>query len=113
MIGRLMDKKKSVAPIFLNSDCYDNVGSRRFADRTKRLARRQESDVFREYLMPLAWIMALAGFVGLFGLWLVEGTAEMASSPALPVFAVFSGTPALTALLRAVRGHFHSAVRDL
>ena len=86
---------------------------RRFADRTKRLTRRQESDVFRHYLMPIVWILALAGLLGLFALWVGEGTEHLVDSAAFPVLVVFVGAPALTALLRSVRGHFHPAVRDL
>lgn len=85
----------------------------RFADRTKRLARRQESDVFRFYLMPIAWIVALAGLLGLAALWVAEGMKNMTQSPVFPVFATLFIAPALTALLRALRGHFHPAVREL
>jgi hypothetical protein len=85
----------------------------RFADRTKRLTRRQESDVFRHYLMPIAWILGLAGLLGLVALWVGEGMERLADSAAFPVLVIFAGAPALTALLRAVRGHYHPSVRDL
>ena len=85
----------------------------RFADRTKRLARRQESDTFRHYLMPMTWIVCLAGLLGLAALWVGEGTTNMTQSPVFAVFAALFGAPALTGLLRVVRGHFHSAVREL
>jgi hypothetical protein len=85
----------------------------RFADRTKRLARRQESQIFRHYLMPIAWILSLAGFCGLVVLWIGEGRAGMADSAAFPVFAALFAGPGLTALLRIVRGHFHAAVREM
>ena len=85
----------------------------RFADRTKRLSRRQESDVFRHYLMPVTWILGLAGVLGLFCLSVVEGAQAMTHSTALPVFAPLFAAPFLTALVRVVRGHFHPAVREL
>ena len=110
---RLMDREEVTASADPRKLAEQDGIRGRFADRTKRLARRQESDVFRHYLMPLTWIMALAGFLGLIGLWVAEGIGQMAVSPSLPVFALLFGTPGLTALLRAVRGHFHSAVRNL
>ena len=85
----------------------------RFADRTKRLARRQESDVFRHYLMPITWILGLTGFLGLFALWIAGGTESITHSSAWPVFAPLFAAPFLTALVRVARGHFHRAVREL
>jgi hypothetical protein len=85
----------------------------RFADRTKRLARRQESDIFRHYLMPVTWILGLAGFLGLAVLWIGEGAQAMTHSPAIPVLVPLFAAPVLTALIRVVRGHFHPAVREL
>ena len=85
----------------------------RFADRTKRLARRQESDIFRHYLTPASWILGLAGFLGLGVLWIAEGAQAMARSPALLVLVPLFAAPVLTALIRVIRGHFHAAVREL
>jgi hypothetical protein len=85
----------------------------RFADRTKRLSRRQESDVFRHYLMPVTWLLALAGLLGLGGLWMAEGVERMTDSLGFPLFAALLLAPVATLLLRVVRGHFHSAVREL
>jgi hypothetical protein len=36
----------------------------RFDDRTTRLARRQESDAFRNYVMPINWLIGLEGISG-------------------------------------------------
>jgi hypothetical protein len=85
----------------------------RFADRTKRLARRQESDIFRHYLMPVSLILGFAGLLGLCLLWIAEGVQAMTHSPALPVLVPLFAAPVLTALIRVVRGHFHPAVREL
>ena len=93
-------------------DGYDEPRGR-FADRTKRLARRQESDVFRHCLMPVSWILGLTGFLGLFGLWIARSAEAMTHSPAVAVFAPLLAAPFLTALVRVVRGHFHTAVRGL
>jgi hypothetical protein len=85
----------------------------RFADRTKRLSRRQESDVFRNYLMPVTWLLSLAGLLGLGGLWVAEGTQGIMASTGFPLFAAMFLVPLATLLLRLVRGHFHPAVREL
>ena len=110
----LLDRESPASPTVFPSWMDDRGNPRgRFADRTKRLARRQESDVFRHYLMPIAWILALAGLLGLVALWVGEGTKIITESPVFPVFATLFSAPALTALLRFVRGHFHPAVREL
>jgi hypothetical protein len=85
----------------------------RFDDRTTRLARRQESDVFRHYVMPVSWIVSLAGLAALVTLWAADGLAQMSASPVFPVFCGLFGTPAITFLLRLARGHFHRDVREL
>ncbi len=85
----------------------------RFSDRTKRLTRRQESNAFRHYIMPVSWFLALAGLLGLACLWLAEGMSALRASPALPIFASLVIAPMLVLFLRFLRGHFNAAVRDL
>jgi hypothetical protein len=104
---------RSEGPAGRPSFSVENEPRGRFADRTKRLSRRQESDVFRHYLMPIAWILGLTGFLGLFVLWVDGGMDAMTHIPAWPVFASLFAAPFLAALVRIVRGHFHPAVREL
>jgi hypothetical protein len=87
----------------------------RFSDRTKRLTRRQESDAFRHYIMPVSWIFGLAGLLGLGALWIAAGLdlRNAADSSAFAVFAALLAAPVLALLLRVVRGHFYSDVRDV
>ena len=85
----------------------------RFDDRTTRLARRQESDAFRNYVMPISWLIALAGLLGLGVLWTADGLEQMPASPVFPIFCVLFGAPVAIFLLRLARGHFHRAVREL
>ena len=109
----LMNRPGATVAAGRQSFADDDEPRGRFADRTKRLSRRQESDVFRHYLMPITWILGLTGFLGLFSLWIAEGPQAMTHSPAWPVFAPLLAAPFLTALVRVVRGHFHPAVREL
>jgi hypothetical protein len=87
----------------------------RFSDRTKRLTRRQESDAFRFYIMPVSWIFGLVGLLGLGSLWISADLdlRKVTDSAAFAVFAALLGVPLLVLLLRFVRGHFHAAVREL
>lgn len=112
-LARLLKRSDPASPAGSPNPPECDAPRGRFADRTKRLARRQESDVFRVYLMPIAWIVALAGLLGLAVLWFGKGGEAMTSSPVFPVFATLFTAPALTTLLRMVRGHFHPAVREL
>jgi hypothetical protein len=84
----------------------------RFDDRTTRLARRQESDAFRNYVMPVSWLFGFSGLLGLGALWMADGWAKMPASPVFPVLCGLFGAPAATFVLRLVRGHFHPAVRE-
>ena len=84
----------------------------RFDDRTTRLARRQESDAFRNYVMPTSWLLALAGLLGLVLVLTADGLEQMPASPAFPILCGLFTAPAATFLLRLARGHFHRAVRE-
>lgn len=85
----------------------------RFSDRTKRIVRRQESDVFRWYIMPVSWIVGFAGFLGT-GIFLLSAGLAAASKSGLFIFFVLvAGLPLFALGLRWIRGHFHSAVRDI
>jgi hypothetical protein len=77
-----------------------------FDDRTTRLARRQESEVFADYVMPVSW---LVGLVGLFGLIAIS---FLSSSSLVPVFAAFLAAPFVMLLVRLSRGHFHKDIRE-
>jgi len=84
----------------------------RFADRTKRLVRRQESDAFRRYIMPVS---LLVGFAGLVGLLVVSFAALLNGRWEEGVFKAFAGmsaVPMLVFLLRCVRGHFYRVIRE-
>ena len=77
-----------------------------FDDRSTRLARRQESEVFANYVMPASWIVGLVGLLGLLGLSFAK------SSSLVPVFAAFLAAPFVILLVRLSRGHFHKDIRE-
>ena len=77
-----------------------------FDDRTTRLARRQESEVFANYVMPASWVVGIVGLLGLI-------TLSFSSSGSLvPIFAAFFAAPFVMLLVRLSRGHFHKVIRD-
>jgi hypothetical protein len=77
-----------------------------FDDRTTRLARRQESEVFADYVMPVSWLVGLVGLVGLIAI------SFSSSSSLVPVFAAFLAAPFVMLLVRLSRGHFHKDIRE-
>jgi len=77
-----------------------------FDDRSTRLARRQESEVFANYVMPVSWLVGLIGLLGLLGLSFAN------SSSLVPMFAAFLAAPFVIFLVRLSRGHFHKDIRD-
>ena len=83
----------------------------RFSDRTKRIARRQESDFFRWYFMPVSWIVGLAGFLGSGVFVLGEGLASALNSGLFIFFVGVACLPIFVFGVRWLRGHFHSTVR--
>ncbi len=77
-----------------------------FDDRSTRLARRQESEVFAGYVMPVSWLVGLVGLLGLFVLSFSSNTSLV------PVCATFLAAPFVMLLVRLSRGHFHKDIRD-
>lgn len=77
-----------------------------FDDRTTRLARRQESEVFAGYVMPVSWVVGLLGLLGLIALSLAS------ASSLLPVCAAFLAAPFVMLAVRLSRGHFHKDIRE-
>jgi hypothetical protein len=77
-----------------------------FDDRTTRLARRQESQVFADYVMPVSWLVGLVGLCGLIAI------SFSSSSSLVPVFAAFLAAPFVMLLVRLSRGHFHKDIRE-
>jgi hypothetical protein len=74
-----------------------------FDDRTKRLARRQESEVFADYIMPVSWMVGLLGLVAL---------SFSSNSSLVPVFGAFLAAPFVMLVVRLSRGHFHKDIRE-
>lgn len=77
-----------------------------FDDRSTRLARRQESEVFADYVMPVSWLVGLVGLLGLIAL------SFSSHSSLLAVFAAFLAAPFVMLVVRISRGHFHKDIRN-
>lgn len=77
-----------------------------FDDRTTRLARRQESEVFANYVMPVSWVVGIVGLLGLIALSFSSGNSLV------PVFAAFFAAPFVMLIVRLSRGHLHKDIRE-
>jgi fatty acid desaturase len=77
-----------------------------FDDRSTRLARRQESEVFARYVMPVSW------FFGLVGLLALIAVSFSSDGWLFPVFAAFLAAPFVMLVVRISRGHFHKDIRN-
>ena len=77
-----------------------------FDDRSTRLARRQESEVFARYVMPVSW------FFGLVGLLSLIAVSFSSDGWLFPVFAAFLAAPFVMLVVRISRGHFHKDIRN-
>jgi hypothetical protein len=84
----------------------------RFDDRSTRLARRQESDVFAHYVMPVSWVVGLVGLLALIALSFSQNGADTSQGSLVPVFAAFLAAPFVMLVVRLSRGHFHKDIRD-
>lgn len=82
----------------------------RFDERSKRLARRQESEVFGSYIMPASWGLGLLGFLGVAVLALFGHPEDVPRSTLVPLFGAFAVSPFVMLLVRACRGHFHKDI---
>jgi hypothetical protein len=77
-----------------------------FDDRTTRLARRQESEVFADYVIRASWVVGIVGLLSLIALSFSSGGSLV------PVCAAFFAAPFVMLLVRLSRGHFHKDIRD-
>ena len=77
-----------------------------FDDRSTRLARRQESEVFANYVTPASLLVGFIGLLGLFALSFAN------SSSLIPVCVAFLAAPFVILLVRLSRGHFHKDIRE-
>ncbi len=83
----------------------------RFSHRPKRLGRQRESHHWRS-IMPVAWIVGLAGAVGMGAITLDYSIHGRWEEGAFIASAIAASVPVLTLLFRFLRGHFSDQLRD-
>lgn len=83
-----------------------------FSNREKRIKRREERNLFRYRLMPLAWIIALIGVAGLLvatGTWLIYGTWPYRFAGP---FAALTILPFVLMVVSFLRGHHSKRLEE-
>jgi hypothetical protein len=83
----------------------------RFSERTKRLNRAREANAFHSF-MPIAWIIGLAGFIGVGALGVDYSIHGRWEEGVFIACAVAAAVPLLVLLIRFLRGHFSTQLRD-
>lgn len=83
----------------------------RFSHRSKRLERQRESHTCHT-IMPVAWIIGLAGLIGMAALGLDHQIHGRWEHEVFLVSGVVTAVPFLFLLFRFVRGHFNTKLRD-
>jgi hypothetical protein len=84
----------------------------RFADRSKRLQRRQERDAFDHFFPPIIWLLAAASILGLLlagGHYFVAGNFDRTIWGLVPTPFVVA---ILMVLFKQVRGHNHPGLDE-
>ncbi|MBJ7326487.1 MAG: hypothetical protein JHC52_03980 [Chthoniobacterales bacterium] len=84
----------------------------RFADRTKRITRRMESEAFARYVMPPCWLLGFVGLAGVIGFvleFVVHGRWEDGMFKSC---AGITALPFVALLVRFLRGHFAARIKD-
>lgn len=84
----------------------------RFADRTKRILRRQESDAFRIYVVPASWLACAFGLAGLIATGVEYLVHDNTSPVLLRLLTTLTASPLLVCVVRWARGHFSADVRN-
>lgn len=85
----------------------------RFSRRPKRLARRAERDRFAFFIVPVIWVLAVLGVVGLLMAalhYVVAGEANWSMYAMIVLVPVLSAV--LLMLFRVLRGHHHPALNE-
>lgn len=83
----------------------------RFSERTKRLNRVREANAFASF-MPIAWIVGLAGLIGLAAIGVDYAAHGRWEEGLFITCAVATAVPVLVLLIRFLRGHFSTQLRD-
>jgi hypothetical protein len=83
----------------------------RFSQRSKRLDRQRESQTCHT-IMPVAWIIGLAGLMGMGALMLDHRLHNRWEHEIFLVCAGATAVPFLLLLFRFVRGHFNAKLQD-
>ncbi len=88
------------------------MDSRRFADRRKRIARRAERDRFAFFMVPVIWLLLLAGLAVLVVLGLYFLVAGEVDRSWWGLAGIPLGAAVFLACLRVLRGHFSEALDE-
>jgi hypothetical protein len=83
----------------------------RFSTRSKRLDRQRESHTCHT-IMPVAWIIGLAGLIGMGALGLDHQIHGRWEHGMFLLCAAVTAVPILFLLFRFARGHFNTKLRD-
>lgn len=91
---------------------FHNVLDHLFSNREIRIKRREERNLFRYRLLPLAWIISAVGAAGLLvatGVWLIQG--EWPYRFAGP-FAALITLPFILMIISLLRGHHSKRLEE-
>lgn len=80
---------------------------KRFSYRPKRIHRRQERDTFRHHIMPITYLLAVVGAVGVGGILLHYSVASQWLGTEFGLFFFLAILPLVFLVIRFVRGHFN------
>lgn len=108
MIRRFLELSSSV----IDRQCSGPDGSPRFADRSVRLLRQEESRIFDRFLTPASRVIGLLGAAGcvVFGLQAFESEHGMSDGLRASIGALM--VPVVLCVLRLARGHFSEDLRE-
>lgn len=107
-IRRLLERSSA----FIDRHCRGRDGSPRFADRSLRLLRQEESRVFDSFLSPVGRVIGLLGAAGfvVFGLEAVQSGHGMSDGLRASIGALM--VPVVLGVVRLARGHFSEDLHE-
>jgi hypothetical protein len=107
-IRRLLEQSAT----FLDRLCCGRDGSPRFADRSVRLLRQEESRVFDNFLAPVGRVVGLLGGAGVLGFGIHALASGHGMSDGLRASIGALMVPVVLGVVRLVRGHFSEDLQE-
>lgn len=83
-----------------------------FSDRETRIQRREERNLFRRRLLPLAWVLCALGMLGILASWMHLLIYEQWPYHVSGLFVALVALPFILIIIGFLRGHYNHRLHE-